>query len=354
MELTRRYSKDQILEMYMNEILYGNRAYGIEAAAETYFGKPAKELTPGRSVAAGRPAPGAVAVRPVHQPAGRQGAPELRARPDGAHRRHHPGRARRRGAARRSTWSRPASRPRRGAALRHLRPPAARAAVRHRSPVPRRPADHHQPRPRPAAPGREVGHRPHRRPQGAQRDQRRAGRHPARDGEVLAMLGSVNFDDPAIDGQVNVALALRQPGSTLKPFTYVTAFGKGWNPATMMWDIPTTFPGGYKPNDFDDKFPGPMTVRDALAQSRNIPAVEALQFVGVPGHAGDRPPVRDQRPARPGALRPVGDARRRRGQTARPDLCLLGVRQRRPADRLAGARRSARRPASASSTRCRS
>ena len=101
-------------------------------------------------------------------------------------------------------------------------------------------------------------------------------------GEVMAMLGSVKFDDPSIDGQVNVALALRQPGSTLKPFTYVTAFGKGWNPATLLWDIPTTFPGGYKPNDFDNKFPGPLTVRDALAQSRNIPAVEALQFVSVP------------------------------------------------------------------------
>src|SRR5258708_21630244 len=50
----------------------------------------------------------------------------------------------------------------------------------------------------------------------------------------------------------------------------------------MLWDIPTTFPGNYKPNDFDDKFPGPLTVRDALAQSRNIPAVQALQFVSVP------------------------------------------------------------------------
>jgi membrane carboxypeptidase/penicillin-binding protein PbpC len=96
------------------------------------------------------------------------------------------------------------------------------------------------------------------------------------------MVGSVNFNDTGINGQVNVALAQRQPGSTLKPFTYVTAFSKGWNPATMLWDIPTTFPGSYKPNDFDDKFPGPMAVRDALAQSRNIPAVEALQFVTVP------------------------------------------------------------------------
>src|SRR5438445_8245548 len=101
-------------------------------------------------------------------------------------------------------------------------------------------------------------------------------------GEILAMLGSVDFNDPSIDGQVNVALSLRQPGSTLKPFTYVTAFSKGWNPATLVWDIPMTFPGGYRPNDFDNKFPGPMSARDALAQSRNIPAVEVLQFVTVP------------------------------------------------------------------------
>jgi len=81
---------------------------------------------------------------------------------------------------------------------------------------------------------------------------------------------------------VNVALSPRQPGSTLKPFTYVTAFSKGWSPATLMWDVPTTFPGGYRPNDFDNRFPGPMTVRNALAQSRNIPAIEALQFVSIP------------------------------------------------------------------------
>src|SRR5207248_7354533 len=51
-------------------------------------------------------------------------------------------------------------------------------------------------------------------------------------GEIIAMLGSVDFNDPNISGQVNVALSMRQPGSTLKPFTYVTAFSKGWNPAT--------------------------------------------------------------------------------------------------------------------------
>ena len=90
-------------------------------------------------------------------------------------------------------------------------------------------------------------------------------------------------------GTVSTLVPLRSPGSTLKPFTYVTAFSKGWSPATMVWDIPTTFPGGYKPNDFDNKFPGPMTVRDALAQSRNIPAVQALQFVGVQDHGAELP-----------------------------------------------------------------
>ena len=56
-------------------------------------------------------------------------------------------------------------------------------------------------------------------------------------GEILAMLGSADFNDAEIDGQVNVALRLRQPGSSIKPVTYVTAFEKGWTPATLIWDV---------------------------------------------------------------------------------------------------------------------
>ena len=335
MELTRRYSKDQILEMYMNEISYGNRAYGIEAAAETYFGKPAKELTLAEASLLAGSAPGAVVLRPLHQP----GRP--------------PASARRTCSTR---WCAPARSPRAERARRRAAPiklvPAEPTAAPHEAPhfvtYVRQQVE--------AQFGTEALFR-----EGLQittsldLDLQHLAEKPAADhiadisarnatnaalvpsspttGEVMAMLGSVDFDDPSIDGQVNVALAPRQPGSTLKPFTYVTAFGKGWNPATLLWDIPTTFPGGYRPNDFDDKFPGPMTVRDALAQSRNIPAVEALQFVSVPEMLATAHRLGHQRPARSGPLRPVRDARRRRSQAARPDLCLCRVRQRRPAGR---------------------
>jgi membrane carboxypeptidase/penicillin-binding protein len=90
-------------------------------------------------------------------------------------------------------------------------------------------------------------------------------------GEVLAMLGSADFNDPEIDGQVNVTLRLRQPGSSIKPVTYVTAFEKGWTPATLIWDVQTEFKDAlgrpYVPKNYDGKEHGPVLVRQALAQS---------------------------------------------------------------------------------------
>lgn len=105
-------------------------------------------------------------------------------------------------------------------------------------------------------------------------------------GEILSMVGSKNFSDPNYDGQVNVTTSLRQPGSSFKPFTYVTAFKKGYTPATMIIDVATTFPGGannpdYKPVNYDGKFRGPMQIRYALANSINIVAVKTLAMVGI-------------------------------------------------------------------------
>ncbi len=105
-------------------------------------------------------------------------------------------------------------------------------------------------------------------------------------GEVLAMVGSKNFAASDYDGQVNVTTALRQPGSSFKPFTYVTAFKKGYTPATLLMDVATTFPGGvgqpdYQPVDYDGKFRGPIQVRFALGNSINIPAVKMLAMVGI-------------------------------------------------------------------------
>jgi penicillin-binding protein 1C len=109
-------------------------------------------------------------------------------------------------------------------------------------------------------------------------------------GEILAMVGSADFYNDAISGQINMALVPRQPGSSIKPFTYTAAFEKGWTPATLIWDVPSEFPPSSDPNDtnppyvpvnYDSKFHGPVTVRTALANSFNIPAVKTLQFVGI-------------------------------------------------------------------------
>ena len=105
-------------------------------------------------------------------------------------------------------------------------------------------------------------------------------------GEVLAMVGSRDFFNEEIQGQVNVSLKPRQPGSSLKPFVYAAAFIKGYTPQTLLFDAKTNFgpPGpyqpSYSPNNYDFKEYGPMTMRQALAGSRNIPAVETLYLVG--------------------------------------------------------------------------
>ena len=100
-------------------------------------------------------------------------------------------------------------------------------------------------------------------------------------GEILAMLGSVNFQDKQISGQVNIADTPRQPGSSIKPINYVTAFMHGWSPATPIYDLKTNFPDGdgrppYVPVDYDRKERGLVTARLALANSLNIPAVKTL------------------------------------------------------------------------------
>ena len=109
-------------------------------------------------------------------------------------------------------------------------------------------------------------------------------------GEILAMVGSADFYNEAASGQVNMAISPRQPGSSIKPLTYLAAFEKGWTPATLIWDVPSEFsPSGlandpmppYIPVNYDGRFHGPVTVRSALANSYNIPAVKTLQFVGV-------------------------------------------------------------------------
>lgn len=99
-------------------------------------------------------------------------------------------------------------------------------------------------------------------------------------GEILAMVGSKDFFDKSTDGNVNVTIANRQPGSSIKPINYATALEhKLITPATIILDVPTVFSGGpqpYKPVNYDGRFHGPVSVRNALGNSFNIPAVKVL------------------------------------------------------------------------------
>ncbi len=285
-ELTRRYPKDKILEMYLNEIYYGNMAYGIEAASETYFGKRARDLTLAEaSFLAGMPqAPSW--YDPYTNMAGvkeRQAyVLEQMARTN-------------------LITQQDAD-----AALREplpLRSPeqrAEQAAIKAphfvnyvRSQIERQYGSDTFFRS-----GMQVKTSLDLRLQTLGEQQVKAAVQELRQrnatnaslvsispssGEILAMVGSVDFNDTRIGGQVNVALAPRQPGSTLKPFTYLTAFAtKNWTPATVVWDVPTTFGGSYTPLNYDQKFRGPVSVRSALGNSLNVPAVKALEAVGVP------------------------------------------------------------------------
>ncbi|MEX2012626.1 MAG: transglycosylase domain-containing protein [Patescibacteria group bacterium] len=98
-------------------------------------------------------------------------------------------------------------------------------------------------------------------------------------GEVLAMVGSVDYFQEQF-GAYNIATAQRQPGSSFKPIIYATAFKEKYNPATTLFDLRTDF-GNYIPNNFDSRFRGPVTIRQAIGNSLNIPAVKALALVGV-------------------------------------------------------------------------
>lgn len=118
-------------------------------------------------------------------------------------------------------------------------------------------------------------------------------------GQVLSMVGSRDYFDVANDGNFNVTTALRQPGSAFKPFVYAAAFQKGFQPETVLFDVPTEFnprctpdgtpyPGAgtdpkdcYHPQDYDESFRGPVTLRQAIAQSLNVPSVKLLYLAGI-------------------------------------------------------------------------
>lgn len=116
----------------------------------------------------------------------------------------------------------------------------------------------------------------------------------AKTGEILSMVGSRDFFNNEVDGRVNIITSPRQPGSTFKPIAYAEAIKKGLTPQTIIYDVPTQFnancekdrfestkSGCYAPVNYTGRFVGPMSLRDALAQSINVPAVKVLYIAGV-------------------------------------------------------------------------
>ncbi len=104
-------------------------------------------------------------------------------------------------------------------------------------------------------------------------------------GEILAMVGSIDYNNDAIDGRVNVTDRARQPGSTVKAFTYSAAIEQGFTPGDVIWDTPVRvqIPGqpDYVPRNYAGGFNGPMRIRTALANSYNIPAIQTIRYIGV-------------------------------------------------------------------------
>ncbi|MBI5291537.1 MAG: transglycosylase domain-containing protein [Chloroflexi bacterium] len=301
-EINRRYTKDQILELYLNEIYYGNLDYGIEAAAETYFGKDAASLTLSEAAfLAGLPqAPATYDVYTNRDAAlNRQKQVLLLMLAAGGD----------------------CSAPNSGIAVSNSAKPvcvtpsdAATAILEIQShtftpPVNDAKYPHWVDYIRLLLETRygpelyRSGYRVYTTLVPALQDLAEAEVKKQVDsladshvtdaalvaidpptGRIIAMVGSNDYADP-VDGQINMAIRPRQPGSSIKPLTYAAAFQKGWTPATLLWDIPTRFPDGanppYEPQNYDSRFHGLVRVRDALANSYNIPAVKALQFVGV-------------------------------------------------------------------------
>jgi 1A family penicillin-binding protein len=284
-EITRRYSKDDILEIYLNQGYYGNLAYGIGTAAEVYFNKPVEKLTLAEAtMLAGIPQGPA-----IYDPYTNLAAAKIR-----------------QGIVldlmvKRGYLTSEEAQKIQGEAL-QFSPPRIEMKAPHFVVYVRELLE--------AQYGKEMIYRGGLRvyttlDMNVQEVAERAVRERLselaelhatnaalvalnpQNGQILAMLGSADFFNADIDGQVNVALRLRQPGSSIKPITYVAAFERGWTAATFIMDIQTEFPDGanppYVPHNHDKKDHGPVLVRGALARSLNIPAVKTLQFVTLPG-----------------------------------------------------------------------
>lgn len=286
-EVDRRYSKDEILEMYLNSVYYGAGAYGVENAAQTYFGKDAGnvDLPQSAQLAALPVAPSALSPTAGGDKDAAKARQELvlgRMADQGYIT------SSQRDQAKKQTFVFLSYKSYKPSAL-NISPHFALYILDQLT----------------STYGEDYVGRSGLRvttsldldlqniAEKALKDQvaRLKSNHASnaamvamdpKTGQILAMVGSADYENDAIDGKVNVVFADRQPGSSIKPIFYLKALeNRQITAATVMHDVPTDFGGRYRPLDYDRKFRGDILVRFALGNSLNIPAVEMLKNLGV-------------------------------------------------------------------------
>ena len=295
-ELKRRYDDDQILEWYLNQVYYGNFAYGAEAASWRYFGKPAKDLTLAEAaMLAGIPsAPGYYSpIIPENRPeATRRQHYVLDLMVDHGYINQRQADEAKQEELAFEEGTFPIRAPHfvfyvRDVLIKmcekgRLELPedtdcsqlvyrgGLRVTTSLDLPLQQRAEDIIEEQVS-AIEGRYGGH-----------NAAAVVIEPAT-GEILAMVGSRNYFREDIDGQVNITISERSPGSSIKVYTYLTAFLHGWTPATVVRDEPIDIKSdsGQPIQNWNFKFKGPVTVRTALAESINIPAIRTILAVGV-------------------------------------------------------------------------
>ncbi len=285
-QVERTYSKDQILEMYLNEIPYGGTSYGIEAAANLYFGKHAKDLDLAESsLLAGLPQ-----LPSVYSPYGSH--PEL-------------AKVRQVEVLRRMVEDGYINlKQSENAKEEQLTYRTAQKEIGFKSPhfvlyVKQKLIEQFGDKLVEQGGLKVTTTLDNKLQEEAQKivkdevdklKSAQVGNGAAvvinpKNGQILAMIGSKDYFAEDYDGNVNVVLSPRQPGSATKPITYAAAFQKGYTAASVLMDVKTEFPGGDKPSyvplNYDGQFHGPTEIRYALGNSYNIPAVKMVALVGV-------------------------------------------------------------------------
>ena len=284
-EMERRFTKDQILKLYLNEIPYGSMAFGIESAAQTYFGKTAADLTSGEAALLA-----SIPNAPTYYSPYGKHLDELEARRkrvvdamvDQGYLSRDDGEA-----------------AKADEVMKRIKPRAEPILAPHFVFYVRDLLDDKIGEEEINSGGLHIVTTLNLEKQELAEKiiadnadlLKKWGANTAamlsldpKTGEILAMVGSADYFDEEINGKVNALTTRLQPGSSIKPMVYAAAFEKGYTPDTVLYDVETTFknyPEDYIPHDYDENERGPVTVREALAGSLNIPAVAMLYLTGI-------------------------------------------------------------------------